>query len=72
MVEGAIINTWRGMLAEASAMARTPAAPQTFAISWGSAATVVVPQARTSSANRAGAIILLSMCIWASMKPGTA
>ena len=52
--------------------ASTPLWPITFAISWGSAATVVVPQAITAFAKLAGIIMLLSRCIWASTKPGRA
>src|SRR5438132_587702 len=48
-----------------------PSVPSTLAISWGSATTAVVPCARTARANSSTISLDDSMCMCASMKPGT-
>ena len=72
MVEGAAMHTCKGSPMALSVKARRPSIPQTLVISWGSAQTVVVPKGSTVSAKWAGVIMLLSMCMWESIKPGRA
>ena len=56
--------------ADASSSQCTPSTPRTFAISCGSATTVVVPSGRTSRANSSTMSFTDSRCMCASMKPG--
>ena len=68
--EGIMKSTLSGRSSDSLYMARTPATPQTLAISWGSAIMVVVPWGIITREKESGMTILLSMCTWASMKPG--
>ena len=70
--EGASRSTRRGSPAVCSSMYAIPSSPITLPISWGSASTVVVPWGSTASANPLGSSILLSICTWVSISPGTA
>ncbi|KAF5038983.1 hypothetical protein DSECCO2_548670 [anaerobic digester metagenome] len=54
----------------ASAKSFKPSRPATFAISWASATTVVVPQRIAASENLKGVVIELSMCMCTSINPG--
>ena len=63
IVDGAAMYTCNGSPSAAQAKAFSPGSPQTFVISCGSGATVVVPQASATSAKCAGVIMLLSMCM---------
>jgi hypothetical protein len=51
-------------------MKRTPCSPSTLAISCGSLTLATVPWRTASRANSLGTSIELSMCTWASTKPG--
>ena len=51
--------------------ARMPSMPNTFAISWASATTVVTPYGSVILENSPGYVIELSMCIWISTRPGS-
>ena len=55
---------------DASRSQWTPSTPRTFAISCGSATTVVVPSGSTSRANSSTMSFTDSRCMCASMKPG--
>ena len=68
--EGSMKSTLSGSSSVSLYMARMPAAPATFAISCGSAITVVVPWGIITFMNEEGITMLLSMCTCASMKPG--
>ena len=68
--EGIIMNTESGSHSVWSSMYRMPSAPQTFAISWQSAITAVVPFESTVSANREGCAMLDSICTWLLIRPG--
>ena len=69
--DGAMKNTSSGRSAQASASQCTPSVPSTFAISWGSATTDVVPNGSTSLANSSTSSIDDSRCRCASIRPGT-
>ena len=69
--DGAITNTSSGTPSQASSSQCTPSVPSTFAISCGSQTIAVVPCAITSRANSATVSFDDSMCMWASMNPGT-
>ena len=68
--EGSMKSTLSGSSSVSLYMARMPAAPATFAISCGSAITVVVPWGIITFMKEEGITMLLSMCTCASMKPG--
>src|SRR5512136_2803247 len=69
--EGSMRRISRGVR-EASLMRYSiPGTPATFAISWGSAMTVVVPWLRTARANSEGTRREDSGWTWASTRPGT-
>ena len=55
-------STLSGRSSDSLYMARTPATPQTLAISWGSAIMVVVPWGIITREKESGMTILLSMC----------
>ena len=59
-----------GVRDASSSIQRTPSIPRTLAISWGSDTVATVPWRTTSRANSLGGRRLLSMCTWASTKPG--
>ena len=68
--EGIWVKMLMGCKSASSCIKRTPLRPKTFAISWGSVNMEVVPWGMTAAANSAGVSIPLSMCIWASHRPG--
>ena len=67
----AMTKTSSGMSSQQSRSQWMPSVPSTFAISWGSATTAVVPWARTARANSSTMSLDDSMCMWASTNPGT-
>ena len=67
---GAMTSRRRGRPQAAWSIQRTPAAPWTFAISWGSTTAVPVPRGTTARANCRGVAMLLSTWMCASMKAG--
>ena len=69
--DGAITYTVSGSPSVASSSQWTPSEPSTFATSCGSQTTAVVPCGSTARANSAGVSFEDSMCMCASMKPGT-
>ena len=69
--EGMAIRTSTGPSCALCISARIPSTPKTFAISCGSAISVVTPQRTAAFINVRGAHIVLSMCIWQSISPGT-
>ena len=62
-------SSWRS--AETSWSQWTPSVPRTFAISCGSATIAVVPSGRMSRASSSGSNFVDSMCMCASINPGT-
>jgi len=64
-------NTRSGRPWLARTIQRMPGAPSTLATSCGSCSTVVVPHGSAASAKRRGVTRLLSMCMWASISPGS-
>jgi len=68
--DGSITMISNGWSACAWSIYSIPAVPLTFAISWGSAITVVVPCFITSRAYSYGVSNELSIWTWASIKPG--
>ena len=69
--DGAITKTASGSPSLASSIQCTPSEPSTLAISCGSQTTAVVPCGSTARANSAGVSLDDSMCMCASMNPGT-
>ena len=67
----AMTKTSSGRSVQQSSSQWMPSVPSTLAISWGSATTAVVPCASTARANSSTISFDDSMCMWASMKPGT-
>jgi len=67
---GAPNSTWKGVCAALASIQRTPSRPSTLAISCGSETLATVPWRTARRANSAGGSRLLSICTWASMKPG--
>src|SRR5229473_7656914 len=69
--EDAMTYTSRGRSVQQSRSQWMPSVPSTLAISCGSATTAVVPCASTARANSSTISLEDSMCMWASIKPGT-
>ena len=68
--EGASTYCRRADFLAFSSMNFTPSTPMTLPISWGSVQMVVVPQGRMARLRFSGIIMVLSTCMWVSMKPG--
>jgi hypothetical protein len=68
--DGSITKTFSGVPAADSMMYLMPSAPITFAISWQSVTTVVVPRGTTVRANSGTVNIVLSRWMCASIRPG--